>query len=461
MTDTSPISADEMETCLHVLQTIADSRGSIRRSDKFNALIAKVYRQSKKFDLRAERQKQWAEDRAAQAQTAMVKIQRDALSASTLSLPPVDKVTVLNRPETCYICKEEFSEVHFFYHLLCPKCAEVNFTMRHLSADLRGRTALVTGGRVKIGYQMVLRLLRDGAKVILTTRFPNAAARRFFAEADSAAWQGRLQIYGLDLRNLPSVEQFAQHLLHTEPAIDIVIHNAAQTIARPPGFYTELLAGEEPGTIGIEAGRLVAQEAPPTTVIDSVSLLPASVPSAADILPANKWEDNEELADSRTTNSWLLRLDEVSGPEMLEVQLVNSVAPFLLNSRLKPLLVRSPFERRFIVNVSAMEGQFSRHKTVYHPHTNMAKAALNMMTRTSGADYARDRIYMNSVDTGWVTDENPTAKREKIQTERGFFAPLDIVDGMARIYHPIAQGINNAEEPFAGRFLKDYAPCPW
>lgn len=455
------ISADEMETCLHVLQHIADSRGSIRRSDHFNALIAKVYRQSKKFDLRAERQKQWAEDRAAQAQTAMVRIQRDAVSANALSLPPVPTERVLNRPECCYICKEDFTEIHFFYHLLCPKCAEINYTMRHLSANLHGRTALVTGGRVKIGYQTVLRLLRDGAKVILTTRFPNAAARRFFAEADSGTWQDRLQIYGLDLRNLPSVEQFAQHLLHTEPFLDIIIHNAAQTIARPQGFYTELLAGEEPGTLGTEARQLVAQEAPTTTADDSVSLLPTIVPTTTDILPAQKWEDNEELADSRTTNSWLLRLDEVSAPEMLEVQLVNSVAPFLLNSRLKSLLMRSPFERRFIVNVSAMEGQFSRHKTVFHPHTNMAKAALNMMTRTSGADYARDKIYMNSVDTGWVTDENPTIKRERIQEERGFFAPLDIVDGMARIYHPIAQGINNPEEPFAGRFLKDYAPCPW
>ena len=455
------ISADEMENCLHVLQRIADSRGSIRRSDQFNALIAKVYRQSKKFDLRAERQRQWNEDRATQAKTAMVQIQRDAVSASTLGLPPVDKTRVLNRPETCYICKEDFTEIHFFYHLLCPKCAEINYTMRHLSADLRGRTALITGGRVKIGHQMVLRLLRDGAKVILTTRFPNAAARRLFAETDSSTWHNLLKIYGLDLRNVSSVEQFAQHLLQTEPFLDIIIHNAAQTIARPQGFYTELLAGEQPGTLGIEAQQLVVQDAPTTTSNDSMSLLPEIVPTTTDVLPAQKWADNEELADTRTTNSWLLRLDEVSAPEMLEVQLVNSVAPFLLNSRLKSLLMRSPFERRFIVNVSAMEGQFSRHKTVYHPHTNMAKAALNMMTRTSGADYARDGIYMNSVDTGWVTDENPTMKRERIQEERGFFAPLDIIDGMARIYHPIAQGINNAEEPFAGRFLKDYAPCLW
>ena len=143
------------------------------------------------------------------------------------------------------------------------------------------------------------------------------------------------------------------------------------------------------------------------------------------------------------------------------MQLVNSVAPFLLNSRLKPLLMRSPFARRFIVNVSAVEGQFSRHKTVFHPHTNMAKAALNMMTRTSGEDYARDGIYMNSVDTGWVTDENPTPKRT---AQPGGSAassrPLDIMDGMARIYHPIAQGINGRAEPLFGLFLKDYAPAP-
>jgi NAD(P)-dependent dehydrogenase (short-subunit alcohol dehydrogenase family) len=160
-------------------------------------------------------------------------------------------------------------------------------------------------------------------------------------------------------------------------------------------------------------------------------------------------------------NSWLLRLDEVDTQELLEVQLVNSIAPFVLNSRLKPLMIRSPHARRFIVNVSAMEGQFGRHKSPFHPHTNMAKAALNMMTHTSGADYVKDRIYMNSVDTGWVTDENPTEKRERKQDEQGFFAPLDIVDGMARIYHPIAQGVNCAEEPLYGQFLKDFKPCRW
>ena len=459
------ISTEELETCLRVLQRVADSHGNIRRSDRFNSLVSKVYREGKRRDLHDERRRLEAEDRAVQATTAMVQLQRDALSAA--ALPPPDfalPVRTLNRPECCYICKEDYTEVHFFYHLLCPKCADFNYRMRHLRADLTGRTALVTGGRVKIGFQTVLRLLRDGAKVIVTTRFPQTAARRFAAEADSGDWADRLHLYGLDLRNIPAVEQFARHLLHTEPFLDIVIHNAAQTIRRPSGFYGELIAQEQSPSEALppEARRLVAQRAPSTLAIsDSSLLLPAVLGDVTDVLPADALEDNEERADSRTTNSWLLRLDDVGAPEMLEVQLVNSVAPFLLNSRLKALLMRSPFARRFIVNVSAVEGQFSRHKTVFHPHTNMAKAALNMMTRTSGEDYAKDGIYMNSVDTGWVTDENPTPRRMRNQEELGFFPPLDIVDGMARIYHPVALGITEAGEPLFGLFLKDYAACPW
>jgi NAD(P)-dependent dehydrogenase (short-subunit alcohol dehydrogenase family) len=459
------ISPEEMEICLNVLQRVADYPGIIRRDERFNTLVSKVYRECKRVDQRAEKQRQEAQDRALLATTAMVQIQRDALPAPAM-LPPPDapKARRLNKPECCYICKAEYTEVHFFYHLLCPKCAEFNYRMRHLHADLTGRTALVTGGRVKIGFQTVLRLLRDGAKVIVTTRFPHSAARRFDAEEDASHWRDRLHIYGLDLRNIPTVEAFAHHLLQAEPHLDILIHNAAQTVRRPRGFYQELVALEQSPrqTLTIEACRLVRQDAPSTLAVsDSSLLLPSVVPTSLDVLPADRLEDNEERADSRDVNSWLLRLDEVGAPEMLEVQLVNSVAPFVLNSRLKPLLMRSSHRRRFIVNVSAMEGQFRRHKTVFHPHTNMAKAALNMMTRTSGADYAKDGIYMTSVDTGWVTDENPTPKRTRIQEDRGFFPPLDIIDGMARIYHPIAEGINNAAEPFYGIFLKDYAECPW
>jgi NAD(P)-dependent dehydrogenase (short-subunit alcohol dehydrogenase family) len=471
------IPPEEMEICLNVLQRIASSNGTVRRSERFNSLISKVYREGRRRDQQAEQMRKEAEDRALKAATVMVQVQRDAVPAAAALPPPApDSVRLLNEPESCYICKTPYREVHFFYHLLCPKCAEYNYRMRHLSADLRGRTALVTGGRVKIGHETVLRLLRDGANVIVITRFPHAAAKRLAGEPDSRDWIDRVRCYGLDLRNIPAVETFARHLLDTEPSLDILIHNAAQTIKRPHGFYRQLMEQEQRPheTVPAEARRLVAQGAPSTIAIsDSSLLLPAVVPgigereaahaalAVADVLPADALEDNEERADSRMVNSWLLKLDEVGAPEMLEVQLVNSVAPFLLNSRLKPLMLRSPFARRFIVNVSAMEGQFSRHKTIYHPHTNMAKAALNMMTRTSAEDYARDGIYMNSVDTGWVTDENPAPKRLRNQEDRGFFAPLDIIDGMARIYHPVAEGINSPEEPLYGLFLKDYARCPW
>jgi NAD(P)-dependent dehydrogenase (short-subunit alcohol dehydrogenase family) len=151
----------------------------------------------------------------------------------------------------------------------------------------------------------------------------------------------------------------------------------------------------------------------------------------------------------------------VSSVELLETQLVNAVAPFVLNARLKPLLLAAPGRDQHIVNVSAVEGQFYRRlKTTRHPHTNMAKAALNMMTRTSAADYHADGIHMNAVDTGWVSDEDPTAIAERKRAEQHFHPPLDIVDGAARIVDPIITGANTSEHVW-GQFLKDYAPTPW
>jgi NAD(P)-dependent dehydrogenase (short-subunit alcohol dehydrogenase family) len=463
----NPLSPEELETCLELMQRMADSYRTMPPNERLLSLIRKLYREGKrrlKQQEIEEKRRQMLEDRAVLASTQLVQVQREDEGPS--ALPPPAASRTLHNPEYCYVCKAPYTEVHFFYHFLCPQCAQFNYSMRSLHADLNGRTALVTGGRVKIGHQLVLRLLRDGANVLVTTRFPHAAAKRFHAEPDSAEWQHRLRIYGLDLRNIPAVEAFAAKLLRDEPAIDILVHNAAQTIQRPAGFYQELVLQEERPheMLSLAARNLVAQPAPNTLAIaDSSALLPAVVEGlGSDVLPLEETlHDWEERVDSRDINSWLLPLEAVSAREMLEVQLVNSVAPFLLNARLKPLLLRSPFERRFIVNVSAVEGQFSRHKTEFHPHTNMAKAALNMMTRTSAAGYARDGIYMNSVDTGWVTDENPTPKRLRKQEEMGFFAPLDIIDGMARIYHPIALGISHPETPIFGEFLKDYAPSKW
>lgn len=467
----NPLTPSEYEQCLDYLQRIADGYRAAPLDPRFNALIQKLFHEGKKRlddGRKAEKQRKRQEDRALLANTALVAQQSDL----PLQLSAGHSSGELHEPENCYICKQEYRLVHFFYHFLCPDCAANNYAMRDLHADLSGRVALVTGGRVKIGHQLVLRLLRDGARVLVTTRFPHAAAKRFAAEPDYQEFGDRLHLYGLDLRNIPAVEEFAAELNRSLSCLDIVVHNAAQTIQRPAGFYTELVLQErEPEKyLSPQARRLVLRAAPTTIgIYDSYAMLPAALTQVPelmsapvpDILPLNELHDNEERADSRAVNSWLLPLEDVSAREMLEVQLVNSVAPFLLNARLKRLLLRSPYNRRFIVNVSAMEGQFSRHKTIFHPHTNMAKAALNMMTHTSAAGLAKDGIFMNSVDTGWVTDENPTPIRLRKQQEEGFFAPLDIVDGMARIYHPIADGINLPQTPYFGEFLKDYRPCKW
>ncbi len=463
----NPLNPEELECCIEMLQRLTETYRTMEPNDRLRSLVSKLYREGKRGNRphqREVRQQQRAEDRALLASTTLVRHQRD--SDAPLALPaPTGRH--LHEPENCYVCKTAYTEVHHFYHFLCPQCAAFNHAMRSLHADLTGRVALVTGGRVKIGHQLVLRLLRDGATVLVVTRFPSTAARRLEAEADSKDWLDRLRIYGLDLRDIPAVEAFAQRLIDEEPSLDILVHNAAQTIQRPPGFYGNLVLQEQnpEQTLSPAALSKVLQPSPSTVGLDATTLLAgnlgADTPQEVDLLPLDDLHDREERADSRDTNSWLLPLEDVSAREMLEVQLVNSVAPALLNARLKPLMVRSPFARRFIVNVSAMEGQFARHKTIYHPHTNMAKAALNMMTHTSAAGYAEDGIYMNAVDTGWVTDENPTAKRLRKQEELGFFAPLDIIDGMARIYHPIAVGVENEETPYFGKFLKDYAPCKW
>ncbi|WP_437535355.1 SDR family oxidoreductase [Sorangium sp. So ce726] len=396
--------------------------------------------------------------------------------------PPEPGAPELARPRKCYVCKAEFRKVHFFYDAMCAACGDFNYSKRSQTAPLDGRVALVTGARVKIGYQAAIMLLRAGARVIVTTRFPHDAARRFSAERDFDAWGSRLAIYGLDLRHTPSVELFTRHLLHTLDRLDFIINNACQTVRRPPGFYGHLIEGETAPVHALPQGAqpplreydalracgtlpLVAG-ADPTAGLREPALL-SQIPAPGDerlgelLFPKGRYDADLQQVDLRTLNSWRLTLAEVPTVEMLEVQLVNAVAPFVLNSRLKPLMMRRPTFDRHIVNVSAMEGQFyRRYKTDRHPHTNMAKAALNMMTRTSAPDYAKDGIFMNSVDTGWVTDEDPAALAARKLEEHGFHPPLDIVDGAARICDPIFFGLLSGQHA-SGQFFKDYMPTDW
>jgi NAD(P)-dependent dehydrogenase (short-subunit alcohol dehydrogenase family) len=499
-------SEDDLRTCIRVLNDLlSDPEAFARLSEservelqRVAGLLSRPDRESlKKRNKAIRKEKRRADDRRERSARAATGI-RSAREAAVftaprmLSGPEMPHATVeLKSPRNCYICKAEFTRLHFFYDALCPECAEFNYAKRFQTADLSGKTAIITGARVKIGYQAALMMLRAGARVIALTRFPADAALRYAKEEDFPLWKHRLQIFGLDLRHTPSVEIFARHIEQTEKRLDLLINNAAQTVRRPPRFYSHLLENERnchsilsAEQLDLLAGydscirRLGTEQDKANLPVRWQSRTPGiGLSKSAElsqiayehdqsleletVFPEGKLDADLQQVDLRNVNSWRLKLGDVKTSEMIEIQLVNAVAPFVLCNRLSGLMKRDFTGVKHIVNVTAMEGKFLRFKTNgRHPHTNMAKAALNMLTHTSASDLATFGIFMNAVDTGWVTDEDPVALARLKQEQHDFQPPLDIVDGASRVCDPFFDGINSGVH-WCGKFLKDYKPIDW
>ncbi|CAN5151415.1 SDR family NAD(P)-dependent oxidoreductase [soil metagenome] len=490
-----PIDPAELEAALRVIEQAAylDERDpdylAVQRATSKMAKTAK-----------AQRKIAWKSgDREVVARTATGAADRIddethglAVASSALTAG-VDAAVVgagtLRKARACYICKEKYTRVDAFYHQLCPTCASLNHAKRVARTDLTGKRALLTGGRAKIGMHIALRLLRDGAHTTITTRFPRDAARRFAALPDSTDWLHRLTIIGMDLRDPAQVVELADTVAAAGP-LDILINNAAQTVKRSAGAYSGLVQAElEPlpadtvpevrvigrlhvahhGILGLEGDADSPTDADVNAATGSLAGIGQKLAESAmtagssslDRLAAGTAIDAGGLIpDTHPENSWTDHVQQVDPIEFLEVQFVNSTAPFLLISRLRPALAAAPSGRSYVVNVSAMEGIFSRrYKGPGHPHTNMAKAALNMLTRTSAREmFETDGILMTSVDTGWITDERPHPTKVRL-AEEGFHAPLDLADGAARVYDPIVRG--EAGDDIHGVFLKDYASSGW
>ncbi len=481
MTTTLPsasgIDPGRLATCLSVLRELDQLPVEHDDAVRVREATAAVFKAVK---LRRRKQRQDAATAADLRVTAATATGApDRIDDETRGLPLGGAATTelagtLHRARSCYVCKTRYRDVDAFYHQLCPACAALNRARREARTDLTGRRALLTGGRAKIGMHIALRLLRDGADTTITTRFPNDAARRFAAMPDADRWLHRLTVVGIDLRDPTQVIALADAVASRGP-LDVLVNNAAQTVRRSPGSYAALVEaelaplpdgprpqvlalGHVPGThpdaltTGAPAGRL--------TPADLTALALTSGSASLARVAAGTAIDAAGLApDLDARNSWTARVHEVDELELLEVQLCNVTAPFVLVSRLRSALAASAARRTYVVNVSAMEGQFGRaYKGAGHPHTNMAKAALNMLTRTSAADLLTDGIAMTSVDTGWITDERPHPTKARLADE-GFHAPLDLVDGAARVYDPVVRGELGVD--LHGLFLKDYAPSPW
>ena len=425
--------------------------------------------------------------------------------------------------KSCYICKQKLGldNINNFYGSLCKKCGDYNYSFREMKLDFTGRIAIVTGGRIKIGYFIVKKLLSYGCKVITTSRFPKDTLFKYKADPEYDLWKDNLIIYPIDFRIIQSTMKFVEYIKKNFAHVDFLINNAAQTVRRTTEYYEYLMPVEVKKLPKEDNKKIInndylniqnqlsenfekeksksfestdfnivkidlQKESKKKQIINSLKSLinesnkndndtyiPLSVIASQIKIMEEKEQpkicimggEGQPYDFVEGKNSWNFELDEIPLEEFIEVQIINAWTPYYLCAKLKPLMMKSPFPDKYIVNVTAVEGIFNHFKRSTHVHTNMAKAALNMLTRTCGKYLEKCGIYMTCVDTGWVSHMNEMNKiidnEEKDKSEYEMATvPLDELDGAMRVLHPIIEGIKN-KKYFSGILLKDYVKSKW
>lgn len=461
-----PYTKEEWEACLKVMEYLAVDPLNNPDNQRFKTLVTQITKKAKKEINKLKDIEETKESVQWISRKERLKKEDDDAVNKTVIIANAHNITTeyahrdtaeseykkLNYSKQCYCCHTAFNELHFFYHRLCPNCASLNYANRKRSFDFTGYQVIVTGARVKIGFATVLKFLRNGATVLATTRFPAVAWEQYAQEKDFKDWESRLTIYGLDLRSLKAVYSFTEYCKTELSQVDILINNAAQTIKYTSEYYTPILKNEQNFLVIHKNDKLVANETP--LAAKQQALLEVK---ESKFIPLNRFG---QPVDAREKTSWNSTLDEINIEELLEVNLINQISPYLLISELKSMMVKSKNLKRFVINVTSSEGQFSYlNKTVHHPHTNMTKAALNMLTRTSAADFISDGIYMNAVDVGWISTGAHEEKRKRLFDENKV-PPLDSVDGAMRIMMSACDVLEEKNDHH-GVLLKDYKPVDW
>lgn len=446
-------SEQEWNACIKVLNALKENPFENPDNELFSGLIMKIHKNAKKQNRQESYSSKKTNDNHINKTSTLA---QKALSGHSMFYDhqKIDtQLTPLEIPKNCYCCNQSYRFAHSFYTRLCPKCAEENYEMRFKEVDLTNRNVILTGGRVKVGLATALKLLRSGANLVLTTRFPALALEQLKQEEDYHHWKNRLWIYGLDLRNLKAIQDFIDFYKSNFPSLDILINNAAQTIKYPDEYYLPLVKKENENLIQFSDEKRLIPNA--TEISKEIKSLEYAYQEETTVTLTRFGQP----VDNREKTSWNSTLEEVSMFELVEVNLINHIAPYFLIKELKTWMKQSPFQDKFIINVTSSEGIFSyNNKTMFHPHTNMTKAALNMMTLTSGKEFADEHIYMSAVDVGWISTGAKEELRKK-QFEQGYIPPLDSVDGAARILHPIIEGSKG--NYYFGVLLKNYKINNW